>query len=110
MEVLDQVKETVENLVNDVTSNLSGVQEKAEEGYEQVVDNAKSAWSSIKDELDGQSDHLNEYRERISDKFNKHLSKDFNREELVSDLKEEVQFFSNELKSSVERIKESFNK
>lgn len=109
MEVLDQVKETVENIVNDVSTNFSGVQEKAEMNIEKVRSNAMTAWSSIKDELTNQSSHMKEYSDRITSKFNKHF-KEFNRETLVNDVKEEVEFFSNEMKSSVERVKAGFAK
>ena len=46
------------------------------------------------------------YKERISTKLNKH----FNGEEIVADLKEEVEFFSNEFKNSFERVKGAFTK
>ena len=84
MEVLDQAKETVENIVNDVTTNLSGVQEKAEERYGKVLDNVKTAWNSLKDELDNQSSHVKEYSDRIKTKANKQF-KEFDREETYSE-------------------------
>ncbi|MCP4124525.1 MAG: hypothetical protein GY751_22500, partial [Bacteroidetes bacterium] len=62
--------------------------------------------SSLKDEFSHSSTTFKGYQERLSTKFNKH----FNGKEIVADLKEEVEFFSKELKDSVERIRESFKK
>jgi chromosome segregation ATPase len=106
MEVLDQVKETVENVVSDVKSNVSQVQEKAEDQMGKAKENYKSTVDALKGELNHQAQTLKGYQERISTKFNKHI----NTKEIVADLKEEVEIFTNELKSSVERIKEAFKK
>lgn len=110
MEVLDQVKERVETLVNDVKENipsdLSNAQGKAEEVYGKVVDNTQSVFGALKNELSTQSGTLKTYQERISAKMNKH----FNREELIADVKEEFQFFTGEVKDSVERIKTAITK
>ena len=106
MEVLDQVKERVEQLVEDVKLNTTEVQGKTQETLEMMKENYNTAIATVREEFANSSTTLKGYQERLSTKFNKH----FNGEELVADIKEEVDFFSNELKDSVGRIKEAFNK
>ena len=106
MEVLDQVKETVEKMVEEVKTNTTGLQEKTQERIEKVKDDYQTAITSLKDEFSHSSTTFKGYQERISTKLNKH----FSGKELVSDIKEEVDFFSKELKDSVERIKDAFKK
>lgn len=106
MEVLDQVKDRVEKLVDEVKTGTNEVQGKAQERMEKVRENYKTAVEALKGEIEQSSVTFKGYQERISTKMKKH----FNGKELVADIKEEVDLFSKELKDSVGRIKAAFQK
>jgi FtsZ-binding cell division protein ZapB len=106
MEVLDQVKEKVENIVTEVKSNVTEVQGKAEAQYNKFIENYKVAVEKLKGEYEHQSAALKGYKERIAAK----VGKPFDASTITTDIKEEVEFFSNELKNSVERLRTSLKK
>ncbi len=101
MEVLDQVKEKVEAVVTEVKENVTEVQGKAETQYGKVIENYKEAAEKLKGEYTHQSTSLQGYKERISTKFAKH----FDSKAIAADVKEEVEFFTEEFKNTVERVK-----
>jgi len=106
MEVLDQVKEKVENIVTEVKGNVTDVQVKAEEQYNKFIENYKVAVEKLKGEYEHQATTLKGFKERIAVKASKH----FDAAAITADIKEEVELFSSELKSGVERIRTSFKK
>lgn len=106
MEVLDQVKEKVDTIVTEVKGNVSGVQTKAEEQYNKFIENYKVAIEKLKGEYAHQTTTLKGYQERLATKASKH----FNAAEIKADIKEEVEFFTNEFKSGFERVKTSLKK
>jgi flagellar biosynthesis chaperone FliJ len=108
MEVLDQVKEKVENIVTEVKSNVTDVQVKAEEQYNKFIENYKVAVDKLKGEYTQQATTFQGFKERIAAKASKH--KKFDAAAITADIKEEVELFTSELKSGVERLRTSFKK
>ncbi len=91
MDITTKIQEVTENVQNTVTEQRAKIEE-AIQGLSQ----------NIQGEYKTQLEALNGYSERITTKVNKHRE-DFNRDELLTDVKEEVEYIVNEARSAVDK-------
>lgn len=93
----EKIQDAVKTFVNEAKQNIETTKTQVTETYGQVV-------VAAKEEIEIQKNSLGTYQERIQSK----LKKNFDKDTLVADVKEEVEFFSNEFKTVLERNTDRF--
>lgn len=93
----EKIQDAVKTFVNEAKQNIETTKTQVTETYDQVV-------VAAKEEIEIQKNSLGTYKERIQTK----LKKNFDKDTLVSDVKEEVEFFSNEFKTIFDRNADRF--
>ena len=93
----EKIQDAVKTFVNEAKQNIETTKTQVTETYDQVV-------VAAKEEIEIQKNSLGTYKERIQTK----LKKNFDKDTLVADVKEEVEFFSNEFKTVFDRNADRF--
>lgn len=93
----EKIQDAVNTFVSEAKQNIEATKTQVTDTYEQVV-------TAAKEEIEIQKTAFGSYKERIQTK----LQKNFDKDSLVSDVKEEVEFFSNEFKTVFDRNKGRF--
>lgn len=98
----EKVQDAINTFVAEAKQNVEATKETVSSTYTEVV-------TAAKEEIELQKTAVSTYKERIQAL----VAKDFNKDIIVDDVKGEVAFFSNEIKSTltrnVERFKNIFN-
>jgi gas vesicle protein len=93
----EKIQDAVNTLVAEAKSNVETTKEQVTSTYNEVV-------AAAKEEIELQKTAVSTYKERIQAL----VSKDFNKDVIVEDVKGEVAFFGNEFKSTLNRNVERF--
>ena len=93
----EKIQDAVKTFVNEAKQNIETTKTQVTETYDQVV-------VAAKEEIEIQKNSLGTYQERIQSK----LKKNFDKDTIVADVKEEVEFFSNEFKTVFDRNADRF--
>lgn len=95
-----KLQEKINEISGKVEATIAEQRTKVEEKVKSTVDQLQGTYPA-------QFETINAYTERISGKVNKQLS-GFNREELVADVKEELNIITGDVKAAVDKGLESF--
>jgi chaperonin cofactor prefoldin len=93
----EKIQDAVNTFVSETKQNVETTKEQVTSALNEVV-------SAAKEEIELQKTTLPTYKERIQSL----VKKDFNKETIKEDLKGELEYFGNELKSTVDRNIERF--